>query len=49
MLFWCHLVDKYIHTNLEVLIFVSMGEAHVSLQFACVEESLCTGHKLASA
>lgn len=32
---------------LEVLIFVSMGEAHVSLQFACVKECLCTGHKLA--
>lgn len=26
-----------------------MGEAHVSLQFACVKECLCTGHKLASA
>lgn len=38
-----------VNSNLEVLVFVSMGIAHVSFQLACVEESLCAAQKLASA
>lgn len=41
---WLHLC---VQTNLEILAFLSVRVAHVSLQFTCVEETLRAGCKLA--
>lgn len=40
---------RRIKTNLEILVLVSVGVAHVSLQFARVEESLRAAREFASA
>lgn len=42
---WLHLSFQ---TNLEILVFLSVGVAHMSFQFTCVEETLRAGCEFAS-
>lgn len=43
---WIHVCTK---TNLEILVFVSVGVEHVSFQLACMEETLRAAREFASA